>query len=308
MLILLKIVLTVIAVIVGFAIFCFCLDHEGDFDYRVAWGCLIANFLISVPSLLVFVISLWGKFTNLLIISATVSGIFLIFSIVLRLTPLLPYYGSSRRWQRKGVWLFYLSIPFIIVFLWNKNMLLLVIPGSVCIISFIMLIVVNTKECGKSVLLMQNIKEMSIGKLRNAYFFLSEDLTMVRIKSQSENLSKSGKLKVDTENEIVHIFTTTKGKLLGINGGEIRIQFDDTEDCSLVFRYKPVCDYEGYNDDGSGRFWFSTNHSYGDEDIIVLYNKNEYHCYSEDEDIFLEFKLVKTNKIKNKKNIAKGAW
>jgi len=40
----------------------------------------------------------------------------------------------------------------------------------------------------------------------------------------------------------------------------------------------------------------------------VLYNKNEYHCYSEDEDIFLEFKLVKTNKIKNKKNIAKGAW
>ncbi|MBR6081032.1 MAG: hypothetical protein IKP60_12875 [Treponema sp.] len=256
--IILNIFLTIVAIIAEGAVWGFIvyMDYEDGLLSQILLpiekvGCF------SIFPVIVFIVSLWGKFT-----------IFLVISIIL--------------W---GIGLLIISCWFIC----KKS--------------------IEEKFWHDSINL-EMIKNMPSDELKSAIYYLSEDLDLVKNISQSVKSNGDGKIKNDTKREMIHIRRYTKGKLLEINGDLIKIQFDVNEDCSLAFKYKPEYDYEGYVDDGSGRFFLLMQ-----DYCTVIYNKDEYHCQETDGSDFddynipyLKFLLVKHNKIKTKKNTAKGAW
>ena len=177
-----------------------------------------------------------------------------------------------------------------------ENTIAQLILVLIFLISFVVIIIVTLfrkkKEKDSSLktkLTMGTIASLSEELLKNAYYFLSEELTLKRIDEQNEKTSESGRMVLKSsslENQVI-ITTKTKGKLLSVNDNEIRIQFDTQEDCSLSFK------------DEIDGFYLNAD---GDK---VIYNKNE---YTVDCKPMVLYKLVNINSYKTIKNKAKGAW
>ena len=176
--------------------------------------------------------------------------------------------------------------------LWGKFKTLFIISIIalvISIITFIIYLIRKRENSLKKAFTMETISQLGEDLLKNAHYFIDEELKMVKVDTKSENTSESGRMvskSSSLENQVI-ITTETKGKLLSIDDNEIRIQFDAQEDCSLSFKFKK---------DG---FYLNA-----DEDKVI-YNKNE---YTVDCKPMVLYKLVRLNSYKTIKNKAKGAW
>ena len=176
--------------------------------------------------------------------------------------------------------------------LWGKFKTLFIISIIalvISIITFIIYLIRKRENSLKKAFTMETLSQLGEDLLKNAHYFIDEELKMVKVDTKSENTSESGRMvskSSSLENQVI-ITTETKGKLLSIDDNEIRIQFDAQEDCSLSFKFKK---------DG---FYLNA-----DEDKVI-YNKNE---YTVDCKPMVLYKLVRLNSYKTIKNKAKGAW
>ena len=123
----------------------------------------------------------------------------------------------------------------------------------------------------KRALTPESLESIPQDLLKSAHFFISGQIEMSKTETKSDSASESGKVVLKSsslENTII-IDEDTKGKLLSIDNGMVKIQFDATEDCSLFFRI--------FEDNNDGKYWLCREDGtlINDTDTIV-YNKEEY--------------------------------
>ena len=127
------------------------------------------------------------------------------------------------------------------------------------------------EESLKRALTPESLESIPQDLLKSAHFFISGYIEMSKTETKSNSASESGKVVLKSsslENTII-IDEDTKGKLLSIDNGMVKIQFDATEDCSLFFRI--------FEDNKDGKYWLCREDGtlINDTDTIV-YNKEEY--------------------------------
>lgn len=127
------------------------------------------------------------------------------------------------------------------------------------------------EESLKRALTPESLESIPQDLLKSAHFFISGQIEMSKTETKLDSASESGKVVLKSsslENTII-IDEDTKGKLLSIDNGMVKIQFDATEDCSLFFRI--------FEDNKDGKYWLCREDGtlINDTDTIV-YNKEEY--------------------------------
>ncbi len=194
---------------------------------------------------------------------------------------------------KKHFVVFCLSLVAFLVYLWSSSKIFLIIAIVVFVIDLILIFASKLENTHRTALTMSAIKTIPLAALKESYFFLSDDLYLEKVSNQRP-VNKSGKIEEVLVDEKVFISRYTKGKLLEVNGDEIKIQFDTTEDSSLLFKYNSNCLDNLYE-----KFCLCA-----DKNDCVLYNNSLYEISWFWE--YIEFKL--NTKHTSHSKAASGAW
>ena len=183
------------------------------------------------------------------------------------------------------------------IFAWAKKYSLfkIIIPLFVVlvVISILLRIKINKEENQKETLNKDTFKNYSWDVLSMAYYFLSEDLVLLKKIKDVNTENSSGKVIVTTSktNNKVLISKEIWGKIIEVKDNIVKVQFDKDQSACLFFE-----------SDEDGDFRLKV-----DENETLTYSSDLYHVDSYSHP-FVKYKLQESVKEKTISSKAKGAW